>query len=368
MQRILTGSDDHLFAYTFYILFSLSCGGLAAALTLCVAPKAVGSGIPELMGILNGVEIPNMFSWSLLGVKSIGVVLAVAATLCIGKEGPLAHIGACLAVLTMYLPLSFMKQFQTDDKKREFVAMGMSAGISVAFGSPIGGTLMAYELSSPNTFWTFSLLWKNFICSALSTFVLASCMTLKEGKPLMLSDAGALKFTLINPTDPSSINEIIGSLVLGVCGGLVGALFITANMILTEKRKSFVKTKMQKFVEVLVFVGISATLFFWLATLAGRCIPRTDASFSVYHSAICSQHQYNPLATLLFNTEGDTIRAILAKGVDLAVWEVTLFMTLWTTMTTITYGISVPAGLFLPAIIIGCSMGQIYSEAVLYMG
>ena len=70
------------------------------------------------------------------------------------------------------------------------------------------------------------------------------------------------------------------------------------------------------------------------------------------------------MATLLFNTEGDTIRSILAKGVDLAVWEVALFMGLWMTMTTITYGISVPAGLFLPAIIIGCSMGQIYSDVV----
>ena len=111
MQRILTGSDDHLFAYTFYIVFSLACASIAALLTLYVAPKAVGSGIPELMGILNGVEIPNMFSWRLVGVKSIGVVLAVAATLCIGKEGPLAHIGACLAVLTIYLPFSALKQF-----------------------------------------------------------------------------------------------------------------------------------------------------------------------------------------------------------------------------------------------------------------
>ena len=166
--------------------------------------------------------------------------------------------------------------------------MGMSAGISVAFGSPIGGTLMAYELSSPNTFWTFSLLWKNFICSALSTFVLASCMTLKSGKPLMLSDAGALKFTWINPSDPSSVTEILGSMVLGVCGGLVGALFINANMLLAKYRKRFIKSNSQKFIEVLIFVCISATLFFWIATMMGRCIPRTDASFSVYHSAICS--------------------------------------------------------------------------------
>ena len=84
---------------------------LAATLTVFVAPRATGSGIPELMSILNGIDIPNFISAKVLLIKSIGVVLAIAATLCVGKEGPLAHIGAAIAVMVLYLPFGWMKQF-----------------------------------------------------------------------------------------------------------------------------------------------------------------------------------------------------------------------------------------------------------------
>ena len=113
-QTNLVGTESNSFhpiAYFVWLVFSLICAGVAGALTIYVAPKATGSGIPELMGMLNGVEIPDFLSYKVLFVKVVGVCLAVAATLCIGKEGPLAHIGAMVAVLTIYLPISWMKQF-----------------------------------------------------------------------------------------------------------------------------------------------------------------------------------------------------------------------------------------------------------------
>jgi H+/Cl- antiporter ClcA len=56
---------------------------------------------------------------------------------------------------------------------REFVAAGISAGVSAAFGAPIGGALFAYELSGPSTFWTLKLIWRNFFCASIATFTLA---------------------------------------------------------------------------------------------------------------------------------------------------------------------------------------------------
>jgi H+/Cl- antiporter ClcA len=111
-QHHLVGTSStyfHPLAYAIWVVFSLICAGIAGALTIYLAPKATGSGIPELMGILNGVEIKDFISYKVLAVKCLGVCLAVAATLCIGKEGPLAHIGAMIAVLTIYLPISWMK-------------------------------------------------------------------------------------------------------------------------------------------------------------------------------------------------------------------------------------------------------------------
>jgi chloride channel 7 len=57
--------------------------------------------------------------------------------------------------------------------KRQLIAAGAACGVSVAFGAPIGGALFSYEISKPNTFWTFSMLWRVFTATSISTFVLS---------------------------------------------------------------------------------------------------------------------------------------------------------------------------------------------------
>ena len=58
------------------------------------------------MAYLNGVNYPKLIGWFTLIVKSICVVVGISAQLCIGKEGPLAHIGANVGILLIYaMPL-----------------------------------------------------------------------------------------------------------------------------------------------------------------------------------------------------------------------------------------------------------------------
>jgi H+/Cl- antiporter ClcA len=106
---------------------------------------------------LNGVNISEFLTPTVAAVKTIGVVLAVTGSLVVGREGPLVHIGSAIAIIVLFLPESYFKQneFRTSEKYREFLAAGVSAGVSVAFGAPIGGALFAYEISGPATFWTF---------------------------------------------------------------------------------------------------------------------------------------------------------------------------------------------------------------------
>jgi H+/Cl- antiporter ClcA len=156
-------------AYTGFSIFFVL---IAALLTIYVGPAAIGSGVAELIGILNGVDYPGIIGIRTLIVKILGVCLGVAAGLCIGKEGPLAHIGAIVGTAIIYLPLPFMRYLRNDVDKRKFMAGGIAAGVSAAFGAPIGGTLFAYEISKPNTFWTFSLTWRVFFSSSISTFFL----------------------------------------------------------------------------------------------------------------------------------------------------------------------------------------------------
>ena len=75
---------------------------LASYFTVTKGPGANGSGIAELIAYLNGVNYPKLIGWHTFIVKCICVVVGIAAQLCIGKEGPLAHIGANVGILLIY--------------------------------------------------------------------------------------------------------------------------------------------------------------------------------------------------------------------------------------------------------------------------
>lgn len=66
------------------------------------------------------------------------------------------------------------------------------------------------------------------------------------------------------------------------------------------------------------------------------------------------------MATLLFNSQGGQIRVLISNQVTLNVSETLAFAAVWFFFTITSYGLNVPAGLFLPAIILGCTLGQLY--------
>lgn len=74
------------------------------------------------------------------------------------------------------------------------IAAGGACGISCAFGAPIGGALFAYEISKPNTFWTFHMLWRVFFATSTSVFTFSILYSMSIGAPLSMSDGAALKF------------------------------------------------------------------------------------------------------------------------------------------------------------------------------
>lgn len=146
------------------------------------------------MGYFNGINYPKFISLRTLFVKIFALILAVSSGLCIGKEGPLAHIGAIVGQCIVYLPFDCFAPFRNDMDKREIAAAGAAAGVSAAFGSPIGGSLFAYEISRPATYWSFGLMWKIFFCSSVSTFVLNILTCVKLGESVFITNAGLIKF------------------------------------------------------------------------------------------------------------------------------------------------------------------------------
>ena len=198
MDKILEKTDGSVaLAWVFLGCWAMFFAGTASVFTIYVGPGANGSGIAEIFAILNGVNYPRFVEWKSLFVKCFCVIFAIVGSLCVGKEGPLAHIGAVVALCVIhYMPIKEFEVFKNDVSNREFLAGGVSAGVSAAFGAPIGGTLFAYEVSSPTTFWTFSLIWRVFFCCSWSTFTLSILSQLKDEAliDLKLTSAGTLKF------------------------------------------------------------------------------------------------------------------------------------------------------------------------------
>ena len=58
--------------------------------------------------------------------------------LSLGKEGPMVHLACCIGNIFSYI---FPKYGMNEAKKREILSASAAAGVSVAFGAPIGGVL-----------------------------------------------------------------------------------------------------------------------------------------------------------------------------------------------------------------------------------
>jgi len=65
---------------------------------LLLEPVAAGSGIPQVKCYLNGVKVPRLVRIKTLACKAVGVTLSVVGGLAVGKEGPMVHSGAVIAV------------------------------------------------------------------------------------------------------------------------------------------------------------------------------------------------------------------------------------------------------------------------------
>jgi chloride channel 7 len=53
-------------------------GGIACIITLKIAPGAAGSGIAEIMGYLNGVNVDKIIGVETLIIKVFGVAIAIS--------------------------------------------------------------------------------------------------------------------------------------------------------------------------------------------------------------------------------------------------------------------------------------------------
>lgn len=169
----LAAKEEVFFAYLAYT--AVTClFGLGAVMCVALgATAASGSGIPEIITILNGVKVPKAMRSMTWLMKVIGVSLSGAAGLPIGREGPMIHSGAIVGAVvsqgkTRFLGINtfyskFLTAFRNDQAKREFITCGAAGGVAAAFGAPIGGVLFVLEEGA--SWWYSSLTYRTVMVS-----------------------------------------------------------------------------------------------------------------------------------------------------------------------------------------------------------
>lgn len=110
---------------------------LAAWLVRRFAPHAKGSGIPHVEAVLREDLPPAPLS--LIPVKFVGGLLAIATGLALGREGPSVQMGAGLA----HLVGSTCRRNHVD--RMALLAAGAGAGLATAFNAPVAGSVFVLE-------------------------------------------------------------------------------------------------------------------------------------------------------------------------------------------------------------------------------
>jgi len=209
---------------------------------------AAGSGIPEIKTILSGFVIPGFLSFRVLFVKAFGAVFAVSTGMTLGKEGPFVHISACTGSLVAQW---FPKYRDNGRKYREILSASVAAGLSVAFGAPIGGVLFSYEEIS--TYFPRKILWRAFLCSLFAALVLRE-----------LNPTGTGKLVLFETNYGTSYKfyHYIIFILLGVAGGIWGGLFCNLNYRWSKWFRSYSIIKNNPVFEVFLVVLVTVLLQF----------------------------------------------------------------------------------------------------------
>lgn len=313
--------------YLVFIIYSILFAASASILVQRYAIYAKHSGIPEIKTVLGGFVIQRFLGgWTLL-IKSLGLCLAVASGMWLGKEGPLVHVACCCANLFMKL---FGNINNNEARKREILSAAAAAGISVAFGSPIGGVLFSLEQLS--YYFPDKTMWQSFVCAMTAVVTLQILDPFRTGKLVLYQVTYSTGFHGF---------EMVPFALLGIFGGLYGGLFIKANMKVAAWKKS--ANWLPGPITMVVIVALLTALVNF-----PNLYMRAQSSELVYSLfAECSKvvdDQFGLCKT------GAASAATIVLLIFAAVLGFVLAM--------VTFGLQIPAGIILPSMAIGALFGR----------
>lgn len=199
--------------------------------------------------------------------------------------------------------------------------------MAVAFGSPIGGVLFSLEEMASH--FPLKTLWRSYFCALIATAVLAAMNPFRTGQLVMFS---------VKYDRDWHFFEILFYIILGIFGGVYGALMIKGHLAVQTFRKKYLAK--YAIPEAVILAGITALL----------CYPNLFLRVDM-----------TEMMEMLFREcEGDYDYHGLCEPSNrlLNIVSLCIATILRSLLVALSYGVKVPAGIFVPSMAIGASFGR----------
>eukprot|EP00466_Bigelowiella_natans_P020781 jgi/Bigna1/41319/e_gw1.51.102.1 len=327
--------------YVVYVTMGVTLASASSYICSMYSPLSLGSGVAGTKVVLGGFIIKNFLSAGTLLIKSVGLVLAVASGLSLGLQGPLVHIACCWGSIFVGM---FTKYKENEAMKREIYSASCAAGVTAAFGAPLGGVLFSLEAMS--SYFPPKTMWRSFWC-AISTAVFLRYFN-PNGNGTESAAGKLVQFQVFYKGESWMWFELGFFAILGVLGGLAGALFVRINSKLHQIRGGVSWFKNHRLLEIAIITTITCVIAF------SNVFAAEGQTFLLEHlfnhctelKSSLDDKQTDALCTTDGTRKWKMILLLLAAGVGRYI------------LTIVTFGSQVPSGLFMPTLVVGACVGR----------
>ena len=300
-----------------YVILMIIISLVLGKITKPYLSEVIGSGVPQVEAVYLGEN--KMPWWPILWRKFVGGLLAICPGLMLGREGPCIEMGAMIGQGLAE------KTFKLDsEQSTELLECGVAAGLSAAFSAPMAGAMFLVEEIS------FSFRPKKVVAVLAASFS-ADFMTI-----LFFGNRPCLYLPV------RGYFPIYAYWTLPLIGILLGLLAYVYQYVLLSLKPWFSKIKKipaayHSIIPFLLIIPIGL----WNAQLLGGS---------------------HVLITDLFNHKADM--QLLLGPWSLVLIPIILFGVRFV-FSILSYGSSVPGGIFMPILVLGALLGMICANAMI---
>lgn len=307
---------NHLLLIPYLVVMILICF-ILGKITSPYLNDLVGSGVPQIEAVF--LNENQMKWWQILWRKFIGGLLAICPGLMLGREGPCIEMGAMVG---QGLAQDFFHGSQ--EEVRLLQQSGVAAGLSAAFSAPLAGAFFLVEEI------TFSFKSKEVISALIASFSADLVTLLFFGtKPCLYIP---IKSDL--PLKAYWALPIIG-IILGLLAYLYQYYLLSLKPIFSKIK--FIPRAYQSIIPLFLIIPIGI----WNAHLLG-------GSHVLIMSLFKQKFEVNPRMSAL----------------SFILLPILLFAIRFV-FSMISYGSSVPGGIFMPILVLGALLGVAFANVLI---